>query len=729
MMRALRLLVLAVLLFCFALPVGALTPISGTLSGTHHWTKPGSPYRLTGDALLASGSSLTIDPGVRVEAAGSYTFTLAGSLQIAASAATPVTFTSTSTAPGSWGGVYFAPTATAAVTGANFTLAGSDVTVDGATVSFTDCRFTDAAQDGVVVFNAAQFTASGCGFSRNGRRGLYVETVYPQGFVTSSTFADNGEYPTFLKANCVGMLGTGLHFARNGKSQIGVSTSAAQDVTRTQTWRSQSVPLNLAAGSSDALTVATGATLTLQAPLVVLCRRVQVEGALHCGQAGSAQVDLLGPTATPGSWEGVQLAAGASAAFRGARVRYATTGVTGGSAQVTAVGSDFSFSQFDGISLSGSSQMALTDCLLWRNGRQGLHVTGAATGSVSGGRFLENGDYPAFLEARNVPLLGSGNRYWGNGKQRLGAACGADPDLAVGAAWTNQGIPYDLTARPGATRLTVGAGGDADVGAGDGGAGWGGSSIRAAGGGRDAGQADPVPARGGQRARVVDGPRLPRGRHRPIAQLRRGGCAGGRADAERVALPPRLPRSAVPNGRGGVPGDGGAGDLQLRHRRQRRRRGGDAPGPQGDLGLENRALHQRRRSQPLPAPRHARPVDDLKDRASIPKMEFPMFMKNLFYGFLVMALAGADAHAAVQPAKPKGKTAAPAAAPRPLEVRANPGAPAKILIVTGCDMHAWRLTTPLLVAAIAADKRIEVSVTEDVNDLGRRTLSVTGRSC
>jgi HEAT repeat protein/type 1 glutamine amidotransferase len=49
------------------------------------------------------------------------------------------------------------------------------------------------------------------------------------------------------------------------------------------------------------------------------------------------------------------------------------------------------------------------------------------------------------------------------------------------------------------------------------------------------------------------------------------------------------------------------------------------------------------------------------------------------------------------------------------EVRANAGAQKKILIVTGCDYpgHKWQLTTPVLTAALAKDKRLEISVIED----------------
>jgi type 1 glutamine amidotransferase len=48
----------------------------------------------------------------------------------------------------------------------------------------------------------------------------------------------------------------------------------------------------------------------------------------------------------------------------------------------------------------------------------------------------------------------------------------------------------------------------------------------------------------------------------------------------------------------------------------------------------------------------------------------------------------------------------------------------KVLIVTGVDYpgHKWKLTSPVLAKAIAADKRLSVTITEDPNDLATKRL-------
>lgn len=52
-------------------------------------------------------------------------------------------------------------------------------------------------------------------------------------------------------------------------------------------------------------------------------------------------------------------------------------------------------------------------------------------------------------------------------------------------------------------------------------------------------------------------------------------------------------------------------------------------------------------------------------------------------------------------------------------------APKKVLVITGIDYpgHKWELTAPVLTTALKADPRLDVTVTEDPNDLTHRDLS------
>lgn len=59
--------------------VHAFTPVSGTLASDVTWTKANSPYNLTGTVRVASGVTLTIEPGVTVNL-GNYFFDVNGTL-------------------------------------------------------------------------------------------------------------------------------------------------------------------------------------------------------------------------------------------------------------------------------------------------------------------------------------------------------------------------------------------------------------------------------------------------------------------------------------------------------------------------------------------------------------------------------------------------------------------------------------------------------------------------
>jgi HEAT repeat protein len=75
--------------------------------------------------------------------------------------------------------------------------------------------------------------------------------------------------------------------------------------------------------------------------------------------------------------------------------------------------------------------------------------------------------------------------------------------------------------------------------------------------------------------------------------------------------------------------------------------------------------------------------------------------------------------------KEKDAVAPAAAALTAPVVKANAGAPKKVLLVTGLEYpgHRWQETAPMVAAAIGEDKRLEVSVTEDPRTLAAPELS------
>lgn len=108
-----RRLALLVLLGVGLLPSAAWsvgpTNVSGTISSNTTWTLANSPYVMTGNVTVATGVTLTVEPGVVVKGnAALRLLQVNGTLSAVGTASSPITFTSTAdSAPGQWWGIHF----------------------------------------------------------------------------------------------------------------------------------------------------------------------------------------------------------------------------------------------------------------------------------------------------------------------------------------------------------------------------------------------------------------------------------------------------------------------------------------------------------------------------------------------------------------------------------------------------------------------------------------------
>lgn len=80
------------------------TAVQGPLTADTTWTKTGGPYRLTGNVTVPTGVTLTIEPGVTVQANNGLYLYVVGEIQAVGSAAEPIVFTTAGT---SWNGIAF----------------------------------------------------------------------------------------------------------------------------------------------------------------------------------------------------------------------------------------------------------------------------------------------------------------------------------------------------------------------------------------------------------------------------------------------------------------------------------------------------------------------------------------------------------------------------------------------------------------------------------------------
>lgn len=139
----------------------AETPVSGTVSGT--WTADGSPYHVTGDLTVASGSTLWIEPGIYVIFDGPYVLTVEGRLvagkkkgiRLRWSDQPAVKFTTDfEKNPAGWGGIRFVKAGdenelvNSTIEHVRASGDGGGIRCDHSGVALTNCTLSDCATTG-----------------------------------------------------------------------------------------------------------------------------------------------------------------------------------------------------------------------------------------------------------------------------------------------------------------------------------------------------------------------------------------------------------------------------------------------------------------------------------------------------------------------------------------------------------------------------------------------------
>ncbi len=97
--------------------LNAQTNVSGIISVNTTWTASGNPYNVTGNVLINTGITLTIEPGVTVKFDNLKALQINGQLVAIGTNSNYITFTSSNSAPaaGDWGYIFFSDLSTDAV--------------------------------------------------------------------------------------------------------------------------------------------------------------------------------------------------------------------------------------------------------------------------------------------------------------------------------------------------------------------------------------------------------------------------------------------------------------------------------------------------------------------------------------------------------------------------------------------------------------------------------------
>lgn len=233
--------VLAALVAVVAVPSAAWsvgpTNVSGTISANTTWTLANSPYVMTGNVTVATGVTLTVEPGVIVKGnATGRQLKVNGSLAAVGTSSAPITFTSsTDTGPGQWWGLQFAAGAGVSTlahvvarfggisgggdTNATIEIKGGTVTIEDSVVSQnlnsgiyvsggstgTDAtavvrrtKLEDNGGDGLNAFNA-QLTVEDSAFWSNESDGLsFLIDAGAPAQITGSSIWNNGRYGVYV---------------------------------------------------------------------------------------------------------------------------------------------------------------------------------------------------------------------------------------------------------------------------------------------------------------------------------------------------------------------------------------------------------------------------------------------------------------------------------------------------------------------------------------------------
>ena len=196
--------VLLLFVLLISSPVYAQTSVSGTISANETWTVENSPYTVTGHVTVASGVTLTIEPGVTVKFDAGKVLEIEGELIAQGTSSDKITFTSSAASPaaGDWGYIKFEDSSTDAAFDNNGNYSSGSI-LEHCTVEYGGAVGMEQDTANIKSDDASPFI-NNCTIQHSRGNGVYISPGSAYKF-TNNTLAGNSVYGVKISGDTDGL--------------------------------------------------------------------------------------------------------------------------------------------------------------------------------------------------------------------------------------------------------------------------------------------------------------------------------------------------------------------------------------------------------------------------------------------------------------------------------------------------------------------------------------------